>query len=431
MTALFVVLILIITNVWNPLPTLAGWWDRFSALSSPAPPWTTRLGGPPVRTAVMEGGELVAANDSAVTGYNVTTGAQLWTFKAFWGLPAQDVVVLRQQGTNPDNIGGPDTGYDVVNADTGKVIWGVRDAQAVWAYDDQIVDLVCQDSGCTLRGYSHFGGGEANWHVDLPAAAHVLHGPDPGLVTPRDPASWFDKAREGSPGRLPRAFALQIDDQVQVIDTLLHVAAKSYVPDLQTRVTVTNQTLLLSTATTDGDGCHFQVRGFNAFTGAVLFPSIDVDPGTADGVACSQHEDPVAPHGWLIARDPARNVPVLIDASTGDVRWTGVPSERVLATDGTLAAILTADRHTVQVIDLLIKPAQLVWSQKFGLDPQAAITDKNVYIRDGDNNRLYVFDHALASKGIDWHTQSVVIGFGDGYVVLASGLRIGPLGVPS
>ncbi len=430
LTVLFIVIILAITHVWNPFPKLVAWWDRLNALSDPPPLWTQRLGGPPVRTAVLPGGQAVAATDDNVVAFDARTGAQLWKYDTLWGLPALDVVVIRQKATNPDNIGSPDTGYDVVRADTGKVIWGQRDAHAVWAYDDQIVDLVCADTGCKLRGYYHFGGGKVIWTIPLPAAAHMIHGPDPPLVGTRDPADWFAKARSGNPGRLPRVLGLKIDDRIHFLDTVAHADVLQTVPDLQTRISLTNQTMLEITATPDGTGCHFSVRGFNVLTGAVAFPSLDEDVGTVDGVACAQHRDPLGAQGWLVGKDPRSNAPVLINAANGELRWTGVPSERVLATDGQLAAILTPDRRTVQIIDLQIQPARQVWTGTFGLDPQAAITSRNVLIRDGDKERLLVLSHQLTGDHTDVRTTSLVVGYGPGAVILASGRRIGVLAVP-
>jgi hypothetical protein len=430
-TSLFVVTLLIVTNVWNPFPSLVAWWDRLNALSTPPPPWTQRLGGPPDRTAVMTGGQAVAAIDGNVTAYDARTGRRIWTINAFWGLPARDIVVLRQQGTNPDHIGSPDTGYDVVEAETGKVVWGQRDAQAVWAFDDQIVDLVCGDASCALRGYKHLGGGQVQWTIPLPHDAHTIHGPDPALVQARDPADWFSKARSGSPPALPRVFGLKINDTIHILDTVAHQDVRQVVPDLQTWVSITNQTLVLTSATPDETGCRFEVRGFNAITGAVDFAAKDVDVGTVDGAGCSQHRDPIGAAGWLVGKDPLTNDPQLIDAANGDVRWTGVPSERVLSTDGQLAAILTADRHTVQVIDLQISPAHVVWTGSFGLDPQAAITSRNVVIRDGDQSHLTVLSHDPGQARTDVKTTSVVVGFGPSGVILASGRRIGVLAVPA
>lgn len=429
-TTLFVVTLLVVTNVWNPLPTLAAWWNRLNALSTPGPLWVHRLGGPPERIAVMSGGQAVAAIDGTVYIYNAETGAPVGEpIKAFWGLPALDVVVLRQQGTNPDHIGSPDTGYDVVSAATGKVIWGARDAQAVWAFDDKIMDLVCDSSACKLRVYNHISS-DVLYTVALPVAAHTMHGPDPGLVSARDPASWFDKARGGSPGPLPRVIGLKIDSQIYVIDLATRTVRPPIVPDLQTWVSLTGLTIVETSATPDGTGCHYSVRGFSGLTGEPTFPSMDVDVGTVDGVACAQHRDPIGNAGWLVAKDPRTNDPLLIEAGTGDIRWRGEPSERVLDTDGQIAAILTADRHTVEIIDLQMKPVRVVWTGHFGLDPQAAITSRNVLIRDGDNDQLLVLDHNV-TQHTQVKTRSEVVGVGPSGVVLASGNRIGVIPVPS
>jgi hypothetical protein len=76
-------------------------------------------------------------------------------------------------------------------------------------------------------------------------------------------------------------------------------------------------------------------------------------------------------------------------------------------------------------------PAHVVWTGSFGLDPQAAINNRNVVIRDGDQNHLTVLGHDLGPARIDVKTTSVVVGFGPSALVLASGRRIGVLAVPS
>jgi hypothetical protein len=149
MTLALVGTVLISTNTWNPLPQLATWWAKLTALSEPEPAWEARPGGVPDVVAVMFTGQVVLASRGFVEGYDGATGTLLWRHEAFWALPAGDVVVARQRPTNPDEDREPDTGYSVIDPVSGRIFWGDREAIAVWAFADRIVDLVCPAScGC-------------------------------------------------------------------------------------------------------------------------------------------------------------------------------------------------------------------------------------------------------------------------------------------
>src|SRR6185503_9019913 len=100
-------------------------------------------------------------------------------------------------------------------------VWGDRDAIAVWAYADRIVDLVCPDTGdCLLRGRLHGASGRQVWAVPLPATARTMTGPHPALTGTRDPADWFADASAGSPGPLPSLIGVTVEGHVHIVDTV-------------------------------------------------------------------------------------------------------------------------------------------------------------------------------------------------------------------
>jgi hypothetical protein len=421
-SSLLVMVILAVTGVWNPLPILTSWWDHLTALSDPPPPWTNRLGGIPDSAAVMSGGQVIMSTEGEVQGYEPHTGTTLWSISTTWALPAWDVVVVRLQGTHPDLTGTPNTGYTVIDPANGHALWGIRDAGAVWTFADVILDLSCVTDHCDLRAYAHQGG--VLWHVQLPAWVHALHGPNPPLMGLRDPAGWFGKAAAGTPPRLPTVIGFSFDGQITVVDTVLRQAYDVPAPDLRTRVTLAGERLLYVRADPDGDACRFTVTAYDIHDLKPAWPAADWDLDTVYGEACAQRNDPVGADGYFVALDDQQR-PLLIDSADGTAAWTGVSSEKVLATDGRLAVVLLADRRTIHVIDLLDPRVPVVYTQSFGLDPQAALTYDQVFIRDGDNEKLWIFHRTLANDHIELHTLSDVIGYGPTGAIIASARRFG------
>ncbi len=430
MTFLLAATVLATTNVWNPIPQLVAWWDRLNAISEPSPPWSARLGGVPDIAAVMSTGQVVAATRGLVDAYDAASGRPLWHYDAYWALPAGDVVVIRQQAEHPDQTGSSDRGYSVIDANTGAVLWGERDAGAVWAFADRILDLTCPGTGdCQLRAYAHRDRGTPLWSVAVPGEAHAIRGADPALLGTRSPAHWFDKAAAGTPGLLPGVIGLNVDGRIQIVDTRAGIRVREVsAPDPQTRVFLSGDRILYSRVERGGASCHFSLQAVDYRSNAPAWSALGYDLGSASGAGCEQRDDPLGAGGYLVGLR-TDNDPVLIDAADGTVAWTGVPSEKVLATDGELAAILGADRRTVKIIDLLGPDAPVVWSGTMSLEPQAAITRHQVVIRDGDASRLVIVNHLLTGSPEVVKTTSVVVGYGPSGLVLASGRRFGVIPV--
>src|SRR5262245_45028500 len=195
MTAALVVTILVTTRVWDPLPPVAAWWSRFTAVTNPPPAWDARLGGKPDTAAVMTTGQVIVTDRGFVEAFDQDTGLSRWRHDVYWALPASDVVVQRTRPVNPDADKDHDRGYTVIHPTSGEVLWGDRDANAVWAFADKILDLTCPDSGdCHLRARLHINNGQILWTVNVPNGARTINGANPELVGMRDPAQWFSTA---------------------------------------------------------------------------------------------------------------------------------------------------------------------------------------------------------------------------------------------
>jgi hypothetical protein len=432
MTAALTATIMVATRAWDPLPQIAAWWSRFTAVTNPPPAWDARLGGKPDTAAVMTTGQVIVTDRGFVEAFDQDTGFSRWRHDVYWALPAADVVVQRVRPTNPDADKDHDRGYTVVHPTSGAVLWGDRDAIAVWAFADRILDLTCPDSGdCHLRARVHTGNGQTLWSVALPDGARTITGANPELVGTRDPAEWFGSAAAGSPPRLPPVIGLTIDGRVQVIDTVVGERVREVTPpDRQTRIALSGERVLFVHAEPAGDGgCRFWIAATDYRGGATVWRKDALNLDTASGVGCEQRRSPLGAGNRLIATQ-ADGRPTLIAASDGRSVWTGAAGERILATDGELAVVQGADRKTVRVHDLLDPQSRPVWTGEFGVDPEAAVTRDHVIIRDADKDRVVVLSHFGLSTLREFKSKATIVGQGGQGLLLASGRKIGfiPLG---
>lgn len=422
MTLAFVGMILAFTRVWDPQSYVENWWNKFTALSDPGPPWTARAGGVPDAAAVMSGGQVVVVSRGFVNGYRRSDGGALWQAEVHWALPANDVVVARQRPKNPDADPAPDAGYSVIDPATGLTLWGDRDAIAVWAYADVIVDLVCPGD-CQLRARTHQAGGRTLWTVPLPAAARVIRGANPVLAGTVDPAGWFAAAALGTPPLMPQVMALTVDGHLELIDTFEGVRVREApLPDRQTRVGLSGDRLLYVHAERADAGCRNRVEALDFRTGAPAWQRDGYDLATASGAGCEQRRDPLGADRHLVVVN-GENQPAVVSADQAEERWLGVPGERVLATRSGIVVVLGADRKTVRVIDMLSAGKTVLWSGALGLDPQAAITADHLILRDPDAGRLLVFRLLGLAKQLEIKTKADIIGYGPNGVIIASGRR--------
>jgi hypothetical protein len=430
MTAGFVIMILVSTQVWDPRPALTQFLARLTQLSEPAPKWTVRIGGAPDVAAVMDGGQVVVASRGFVEGRRASDGQRVWNWSVYWAFPAGDVVVARQKPENPDANPDADRGYAVMDPVTGAVKWSDHDAIAVWVYATTVVDLVCPDGGCELRARDH-ASGSFRWKVGLPAAARTIRGPNPHLAGLRAPAGWFAAGASGIAPKMPAVMALTIDGHIHVVDTFKGVYVREVAaPDRETRVAFAGDRLLFVTARRADAGCVFTVEAFDFATNRSLWKESGFDLGTAKGAGCEQREDPIGAGGRLVVNG-SDGRPMLVEADTAQKTWTGAPGASVLATDGLLAVVASPDRKQLSVIDVTVPGGRELWHDVAGLDAQAAITGSFVIIRDEDAGKIIVLRTTGMRVRLTLGSKSDIIGVGGNGILLGNGRSVGYHPVPA
>jgi len=427
MTLALVLTILSATGVWSPLPFLNGLVNNLVSLSDPDPKWTVRVGGKPDIAAVMDPARVVVVGSRGfVDAYRVQDGKQAWHMTVNWVYPAANVVVAQQRAANPDADPSPDRGYAVIDPANGSVRWSEAEATAVWIYAADLVDLVCpDDSRCVLRRRSHDTGAFV-WQVSLPGNLRVaLRGPNPHLAGARDPAGWFGAAAAGTAPSMPTVMALPAGDKVLLVDTFAgRLLREATVPDREMRVAFVGDRLLFVRAERAEAGCRYLVEAFDVESGNSAWKEAGFDLDTARGAGCEQREDPMGVGGRLVVTGTDAK-PMLVEADNAARTWTGVPGERVLATDGRLVAIMAADRKTVRLVDAAAPDARALWSGAGGMDPQAAVTSAWVLILDRDARKLTVLQRSSMRPALTIETTSDVIGYGSTGIVITSGRSIG------
>lgn len=411
---LALVVTLAMTTGWNPGTSFMGWLDRVSSVSKPGPTWQLRLGGRPTAAGFTNGAQVIVTSPGLVEAHRLDNGALIWRHKAPWGTAAGDVAVM----------GRGSRGYAVVDPASGAIIWEETQAGGVWAYTDILLDLTCPNaSGCTLRARAHRGNGDVVWSVPLPGNGRKVTGLNPDLLDTRNPAGWAAPAVSGSPGPAPSVIALAIDGHPMVVDLVEGRLVRQLDPPGQlARVSVAASRLVLTRSLRGGDGCRFEVEGTDFQTGTSVWRHEGYNLDTADQIGCEQRREPLG-SGGLLSAVRGDNHPVLLDAADGSERWTGEVGEKVLATDGGLAVIESADRQNVRIIDLLDSGRQ-AWTAKLGENPEAAVTPTAVLVHDRTKNRLIVLNRA-GTMLHDLKSDADLIGYGRDGIVLTSGRSVG------
>jgi hypothetical protein len=405
---------LAVTTGWNPGTAFMGWLDRVTGISEPAPTWHTRLSGRPTAAGFTNGGQVIVTAPGLVEAHYLDRGGLIWRHEAPWGTAAGDVAVMGRNGR----------GYAVVDPASGAIIWEETQAGAVWAYTNILLDLTCPNaSGCTLRARSHRNNGDVLWSVPLAGNGRKVTGLNPNLLDTRNPAEWAAPAVAGAPGEAPSVIALAIDGHPMVVDLVEGRLARTLDPPGQlTRVSVAAGRLVVTRSLRGGDGCRIEIEGTDYLTGTSVWRHEGYDLDTADEIGCEQRREPLG-SGGLLSAVRGDNHPVLLDAADGSQRWVGEVGEQMLATDGSLAVIESADRENVRVIDLL-DSGRVAWSARLGENPEAAVTPTAVLVHDRVKDRLLVVSRA-GTVLHDLKTDAQLIGYGREGIVLANGRTVG------
>jgi outer membrane protein assembly factor BamB len=431
MTTALTITLLMVTNLWDPRPVIGDFLNKLTRLSVPEPKWTVRVDGAPDVTAIMEPSRVVVASRGFVEAYRTTDAQRIWRWAAHWAFPAGDVVVARQKPENADADPEPDRGYSVIDPGTGTVKWRDRESIAVWIYTGAIVDLYCPEpSLCQLRRRNELTG-DFIWKAPLPGSAKIIRGPNPHLAGVRNPAEWFAKAATGMPPTIPIYLVLTIDGRIYVVSTDRGDVRDLAAPDRDTRVAFIGGRLLFVHTERADSGCHFNVEAFDVESGESRWTEPGFDLDTARGAGCEQRQDPLGAGARLVVTGSDAK-PMLVEADRAERTWTGVPGERVLATDGLLAVILAADGTHVKVIDAATAGGRTLWAAEVGLDAQAAITEFFVIIRDADAGKLLVLRKGTSTMSVKLELKSKadVLGAGRSAILISTARYVGYHQVP-
>jgi outer membrane protein assembly factor BamB len=405
---------MVITTGWNPLPAVTGWLDRVISVSTPPPLWSHRLGDRPERAGITTTGQVVVVMRGRVEVYQSGNGLPIWHRDVDWAVTAGDVVVAGVAGH----------GYSVIDPGTGFTMWADDRANGVWAYDNLIVDWTCPSAdACTIRGRQHGQGGRVLWSASVPGNGRSLHGGDPDLLDSRDPAGWFEPAAGIDLGPAPSVVGLPVERRVQLVNLVDGRRIRAIdPPDDQTRLTVLAGRVIASRAERQGSACRFTVEAFDAETGVSQWRRDGYDLNTASGAGCEQRRDPLGAGGVLIAVR-GDNKPVLLDAGDGSELWVGQPGEKVIATDGRLAAVAESDQNSVRIIDVIDRGRQVL-TRQVGSRPQVAITPSWIVLSSvREHTMTWLSRNGFPLTSVK--TEGSLIGYGPTSVVLVNGRTIG------
>jgi hypothetical protein len=410
----------------NPWPTLQGWLDRTRVLSEPAPAWSVKVGDQP-SSAVVARGVVVIASSGLVGGYALSDGARLWTHEVEWsavaGAGVGAVVVAARTGVR---------GYETYDPATGAPRWSDPTALGVWTFADLVVGLACPPAApCTLTARDP-DSGTVRWHAVLPGDGRPLAGLNRRLSGVRalgrtDPA----------PQPVPPLLGFQVEDQVQVFNSANGTRLRAYPNRAATRAVVIGDRVLLMSATAGtgatagagatpkrgaGDGCRYAIEARDPRTDRPAWHRDGYDPHTSSALGCEQRTDPTGGSGLLAATGPDGQE-VLLNPGTGAEVLHAGKGESLVNVGGRLAAVRTADKRKVRIVDLA---GGTRWGRDADGSVGVALGPAVVVLTDPGTGRLV----ALAASGqvlVDAATGATVLGYAGSGLLINVGRQVGLL----
>jgi outer membrane protein assembly factor BamB len=401
---------------WNPLPKVENWVkDRtVRELSRPPTAWTARAGDAPRSAAVFDR-VIVVTNEGSVDGFNPANGARLWSFPAKWSAAAGGAtpVVLVGRPERP--------GFDVYDATSGAPLWHRDDSEAVWPYQDMVLTLRCAEQfDCQLTARSPTGGGPI-WRASI-NGGQALRGLRPALAVLAPVDNGYAAPITAASAPAPPVIGLPIDNDMVAVSTASGRILSRFHRTITARMVVAAGVVVESTVQARGDVCYPTVEGRDPF-GGVIWRRPGYDARTETALGCEQKGDPIGGGGAVVAADPTGR-DVVLDAQTGNVAFRAPLGDRVVATDGRVAVVRTANHKTLYGVDLA--NGRGTWSRSADPHANAGVVAGRVLIADDTAQRLV----ALAPSGatvLDVSSGATVLGVGTGKVVLSVGRTLGPL----
>jgi hypothetical protein len=413
---------LAITLKWDPRPLLAdatSWLDKTMSVSSPATPWRERVTAKPIFAGITTNNMVVFSARGKVMVRDAANGALVWDKEGEWGVPSGDRVLVGVQDGHHNNIGykAYSSGLDA------REIWDGSDARAVWAYEDLVMDLVCgTPDSCQLRT-RRLEDGAVLHQIALPGDGRGLTGLNPALPGLRPVADWFEDAEAGAPKPSPDVVGIPFGNTLLVVDLregqLLRQIDRS---DQKSRIVVAGGRVITARAVRDGSVCRYSVESMDPISGETQTRQ-NLEVGTTLGAGCPQRRDPTGGGDVLIGADDGNHPLIVRVIDLEETMWEGEVGEKVLATDGQLAAVEGLD-HRVRVIDLYNGNAVVVAPRETDSD-QVAITRCSIFFLGPPRNQLFALGRDGTTVRANVKLLSTIVGYGDNGVVVAAGRTVG------
>jgi hypothetical protein len=414
--ALTLLVLLIATGLWNPLPGLADWLDRDRSLSVPPPVWQQRLGAGP-QSVTIAGDAVIAEHRTSVESRSLASGVQLWQRKVDWaavaGGESDPVVVVGKLLVK---------GYEVLDPQTGAVRRRDNSAVAVWTYRNALLDARCFDpKDCVLTAWDPRGGSPL-WTVELPGIGVALVADNPELLGTRRMATPRVDARAGGPEQMPALLGFPVDGRVHVVDTATGRLLQQIEPNRQERVVVVGGRVLRVNATAQDGTCYFSVLARDPANDQQVWQQDGINLRTADGAGCIQRQDPQGGNNMIVGVGPDRREAV-IDAYDGRYLWVGVPGEKLLAVDDRYALVRSADGRSVLGYELARSPAH--WSRPADPDGGAALARYAAIVTGDDPDRIVALDPLTGAELANLRSSAKVLAVGPRGMIIGDGREIG------
>jgi hypothetical protein len=401
---------------WNPLP---GWLNKLSeahGLSHPATAWTVRVDNEPT-AAVVTGNTVVVFEPGTVDGRDAGSGQQRWTASADW------TAVAGSSGSGGLVIlaGKRNSGFQALDPATGRAAWSDPKAQGAWAFADLVVSIACPDkSACTLTARRP-ADGSVRWRAHLDGDGRRFSGAN-GLRNAVAELGASD-TRDAPPQPAPALLGLPIDDQITVYSLRSGHLLNRYTSSKTQRIELAGTRVLEVSAKPHDDGCRYSVIARDPGSGRQLWQRNGLDLHTSTGIGCDQRKDPVGGGGLVMGT--ANGHDALFDVASGNQAYRVGAGQDLLATDGQVAVVRSADKKSVRGVRR--RDGTVLWTRTVDRHVQVSVTPELVVFDDPDNGRIAALSTDSGQVRIDAKSYATVLGYtGDG-LVIHTGRTIGLL----
>lgn len=398
----------------NPLPAIWNWLDRERPLA-PDLVWQHRLGAKP-DLVVEAGGQLAMDVGGGAEFRRRSTGNLAYALDdAAWvavaGFGDDSVVVVRDGD-----------GYQVRDADRGRVLRREENADAVWTYQDAVLDLRCERrDSCGLRRFAP-GSDQPTWSVDLPGAGSAS-GVNPPLAGGRLDFPTGIHPGVAGPGPIPPLIGFAVDrGRLVVVDTATGRMLREWEAPREEQLSVIGGRVISSSAIRRDGICVVSVTGYDAVTGLPAWGPHPYHLRTASGSGCEHRNRPRAAGAAMIAVDPDGRE-MVISAYDGRVLWAGTVEDRVVALSPEYAVVRTAEPGVV--VGISLRDGGRMWEQTVHEDAEFALGDCGVIVADHRPDRLRVWDPATGEERLSVRTTARAMACTADGLVIGDGRSVG------